>query len=217
MPAGNVVVNVTFKKQDYTITVETGDNGTATVSSETAAEGEEITVTATPEEGYVVDKITYTVDGSEDAVDITDAGKFTMPAGNVTVSVTFKKQEVPVTVTQYTVTYVLDGGTLDGQTGSVTVTVDAGTVITLPTPTKDGYTFDYWEGSRYNAGDNYTVNEDHTFTAVWKSNPAADQSEESPKTGDESHIGLWTALMCLSLAGLVVILLFGRKKRYQSR
>ena len=97
----------------------------------------------------------------------------------------------------YTITFSLNGGTLNGKTGTVTYQCYEGTVITLPMPTRTGYTFDYWKGSRYNAGDSYTVNGAHTFTAQWKSSSA------SPKTGDNSHFGLWITLMGVSCIGLI--------------
>ena len=75
--------------------------------------------------------------------------------------------------TTYSISYDLNGGTLDGKTGTVVLKVEEGTVITLPAPTREGYTFDYWQGSRYEAGASYTVEGDHTFTAQWKANAAA--------------------------------------------
>ena len=58
----------------------------------------------------------------------------------------------------------------DGTTTSKTYKAEAGAYITLPAaPVKDGYTFLYWEGSRYNPGDKYKVTgADHKFTAVWQ-------------------------------------------------
>ena len=38
----------------------------------------------------------------------------------------------------------------------------------------------------------------------------------SPQTGDSSHIGLWFALMCLSIAGLITLLISSRKKKARS-
>lgn len=77
----------------YTITVAEATNGTVTVSPEGPVEaGTEVTVTANGAAGYEVDTITV-MNGTE-SVTVTD-GKFTMPAGNVTVSATFKKVEVP--------------------------------------------------------------------------------------------------------------------------
>ena len=42
---------------------------------------------------------------------------------------------------------------------------------------------------------------------------AAAENATSPQTGDNSHMGLWIALMMLSLLGIAATLLFGRKKR----
>ena len=39
----------------------------------------------------------------------------------------------------------------------------------------------------------------------------------SPQTGDNSHIGLWIALMILSLRGLAATLFIGKKKRVFDR
>ena len=52
--------------------------------------GTTVTVSASPEDGYSIQKISYTPDGGI-AIDITQNSHFTMPAANVTVSVTFKK------------------------------------------------------------------------------------------------------------------------------
>ena len=60
------------------------------------------------------------------------------------------------------------GGTIDGKT-SLVIEADVGDIITIPeAPVRDGYTFKYWKGSEYYPGDKYTVEGDHTFTAVWE-------------------------------------------------
>lgn len=91
MPAGNVTiipVVTALAPDEYSVTVNSTDtNGTVTVDKTSAAEGAEITVTATPDEGYELEAITV-MNGTE-KVTVTN-GKFTMPAGNVTVSATFK-------------------------------------------------------------------------------------------------------------------------------
>lgn len=71
-----------------------------------------------------------------------------------------------------TVTFDLNGGTLDGQTGMIHVEAKKGDVIrVLDAPTREGYSFEYWEGSEYYPGDEYLVDESHTLTAVWKEIP----------------------------------------------
>lgn len=91
-----------------------------------------------------------------------------------------------IPATSSTISYDLNGGTLDGKTGTVKISAENGTAITLPAPTREGYTFDYWEGSRYNAGDSYTVNGDHTFTAQWKKNENPDPDDpDDPDNQDD--------------------------------
>ncbi len=93
MPAGNVTVSASFQKSVYTISVDKNiKNGKVTVKPEKASMGNTVTVSATPEEGYELDAITVT--SGKTAVTVKD-GKFTMPAGNVTVSATFKKAAAP--------------------------------------------------------------------------------------------------------------------------
>ena len=68
-------------------------------------------------------------------------------------------------------TFNLDGGTLDGKTGTVTVEANVGDTIKLPgAPTKKGYAFKFWKGSEYAAGAEYKVEGDHAFTAEWDKN-----------------------------------------------
>ena len=70
------------------------EGGTITAEPTSAKAGDEVTLTATPNEGYVLDKFTVTKDADGSELQVTD-GKFTMPAGNVTVTATFKKTETP--------------------------------------------------------------------------------------------------------------------------
>ncbi|MBQ2679271.1 MAG: leucine-rich repeat protein [Firmicutes bacterium] len=76
---------------EFTITVNSGANGTAEASAETAEAGATITVTATPDNGYMVDEMTYTPEGGS-AEDIKTNRSFIMPEANVTIEVTFKEK-----------------------------------------------------------------------------------------------------------------------------
>lgn len=83
------VCNVTVPS--YTITKAAAENGTVTTSpASSCAAGTEVTITATPADGYEVD--TVSVMAGSTAVTVSE-GKFTMPAANVTVTVTFKAAE----------------------------------------------------------------------------------------------------------------------------
>lgn len=86
MPAEAVTVTATFSKINYTITKNDVENGSITVSSETANYGDEITLDATPADGYSFGA--WDVKQGETVITVTD-NKFTMPAGNVTVGATF--------------------------------------------------------------------------------------------------------------------------------
>ena len=69
-------------------------------------------------------------------------------------------------------TFDLAGGTLNGKTGKIVIDVDMGETIDIfAAPEREGYTFEYWKGSEYYPGDKYTVEGDHTFTAMWKKVP----------------------------------------------
>ena len=91
--------------------------------------------------------------------------------------VTFTIKDAPLI--ECTITYDLNEGWQ-----KITETYSRGTVISIrEAPTKDGYTFLYWQGSIYYPGDPYTVKEDHAFTAVWKRNEPV-PPHVPPRTGD---------------------------------
>ena len=47
--------------------------------------------------------------------------------------------------------------------------MNVGDVVKMPAaPTRKGYKFVCWKGSELHPGDNYKVEGDHTFTAIWK-------------------------------------------------
>ncbi|MBQ6999757.1 MAG: leucine-rich repeat protein [Oscillospiraceae bacterium] len=71
----------------YSIEVSAIENGAVTADKSTATEGETVTLTVTAAEGYILD--TLTVMNGDTPVEVT-GNSFTMPAGDVTVSATFK-------------------------------------------------------------------------------------------------------------------------------
>ena len=74
---------------NYNVTVAQGiTNGTVTVNPTSALEGDTITVTATPAQGYELATLTYTYGQTTNNIDQTTM-KFLMPAANVTVNATF--------------------------------------------------------------------------------------------------------------------------------
>ena len=79
----------------FTITIKEAEHGTVTVSEEAAEEGAFVTVTAVPDSGYAVEKVTLT---TEDGVarDITADMSFLLPAVNVTVEANFRENTASV-------------------------------------------------------------------------------------------------------------------------
>lgn len=76
----------------YAITVQNSKNGAVTASHKSAAKDTAVTLTVTPDKGYVLDTLNV-LDSKNKAVKLTEKnGKytFTMPAGKVTVSAAFK-------------------------------------------------------------------------------------------------------------------------------
>lgn len=77
-------------KYSYEIFTTVGDNGTIDVDRY-ATEGDEVTITVSPDEAYMLDEMTLTSGGKD--VEVTDNGDgtytFTMPSGDVKIEVTF--------------------------------------------------------------------------------------------------------------------------------
>lgn len=87
----NGTVTVTVQKEapsvtKYTIDISNITKGTVNAGKAEAAEGETVTLTVTPDEGYKLESLT--VLNGQTPVEVKD-NQFTMPAGNVTVSATF--------------------------------------------------------------------------------------------------------------------------------
>lgn len=87
-------------------------------------------------------------------------------------------------------------------------------IIKLPIPEKEGYTFDYWEDSRYEGGADYKITENHNFKAIWKLNST---NGAAPKTGDNQQVLFYSSMLIVSLFGIYsVVQGFKLKKRYEN-
>lgn len=92
---GNATLTATFQKKSYTLTKAAATNGSFTLSATTAQYGDKVTVNLTPNTGYKVASVKY---GSSNATKVSDTQyKFTMPAANTTVTVTFAPIDYAVT------------------------------------------------------------------------------------------------------------------------
>lgn len=133
MPASNVTITVNFEAEvQHNITVDKDiANGRVTTEpAARAANGTPVTLTAVPDEGYVLDKYTVTMGG----IPVIFTGDtFTMPDGDVTVSATFKKVETEPETHKITVSapnadiYIVGGADrVEGAVVSFTVKPDSG-------------------------------------------------------------------------------------------
>ena len=126
---------------EYTITVKTDGNGTASASHVKAVVGTEITLTATPDTGYHF-KEWQVVSGG---VTIKN-NKFTMPDNNVEVKAIFE-EDTPPAPTEHTVT-VTSGG--NGTASASPAKAAAGAEITLSAAPDKGYHLKEWQVMRGN-------------------------------------------------------------------
>ena len=61
----------------------------------------------------------------------------------------------------------------------------------IDAPTRDGYTFECWEGSEYQPGEQYHADSDHVFTARWKKNDSG--AGDGTASGDDASGGAKSA------------------------
>ena len=141
MPNDNVEVKAIFEEDappaptEFTITVKTDGNGTASASPDKAVAGTEVILTATPDKGYHFKEWQVMSGG----VTIKD-NKFTMPSANVEVKAIFEK-DAPPAPTEFIVTFDGNGGT--PSVGSMTTTNQK--LTSLPSASRSGsYSFDGW-------------------------------------------------------------------------
>ena len=142
----------------YTVTIDGGiSHGTVSTSpSGSVLEGAEVTITATPEDGYALTSLSVT-DALSQAVTVT-ANKFTMPGSNVTVTATFAKL--------YAVTWSApSNGTITVKHGETILssgnTVPEGATVTITTDPDDGYKL---SALKYNDGPDHDIKASKTFT-----------------------------------------------------
>lgn len=116
------------------------EGGTLSASLSEARAGAEVSLTATPEEGYKFNDV-WTVTNAEtsDPINVED-GKFTMPAANVTVSGSFSKIDYTISKT------TSERGSFVAKKGDTTVeTAQFGDEITLVATPNVGFELTSWE------------------------------------------------------------------------
>ena len=178
---GAMTLTAAWEARTFTVTYVLLDGKTRT---ETAAYGQNVTLGEEPRTGY-------TFVGWKDSEKVYHAGETITVMGDMTLTAVWDARS-------FTVTYVL----LNGETR--TETVDYGKTVTLGEEPRTGYTFVGWKDGEnvYRAGETITVTGDMTLTAEWKKLPSA---ENLPKTGDESPVLLWGAVLAVSAAACFML------------
>ena len=155
----------------YSAKIASSEHGTLTATPAAAPAGTEITLSASPNEGYELASYTVTAaDGTPVAV---ANGKFTMPEQDVTVSAFFN-------ALNFTVTFNANDGSQSPATATQTFT--AGTPQNLKTIaelgfSKSGFNFAGWlvsandSEASYADGSVYTGTTDVTLYALWSAIP----------------------------------------------
>lgn len=122
----------------YSVTVAPNiENGSIKVDKPNPYEGDTVTVTATPDSGYVLETVTF---NGKSANVVGNTATFTMLNENVTVTATFRQAK------KYTVTIASDikNGTVKANGSSEAITVTEGASVTLVANPASNYSFSSW-------------------------------------------------------------------------
>lgn len=122
----------------YSVTVDSDiANGKISVDNAKPYEGDTVTVTATPDSGYVLETVKF---NDQSAKVVGNKATFTMPNEDVTVTAIFR------TANKYKVTIASDitNGTVTANGSSKTVTVTEGNKVTLVAIPDTSYSFTSW-------------------------------------------------------------------------
>ena len=119
----------------YKISISAPKGGTITTNRTKADAGDEIIVTVTPDNGYqmVSGSLTYTLETAGGETKTITNGRFTMPAGDV--SITCKWETATTTakgITSFSISGVV--GAVNNTTNTITITLPRGTDVTKLTP-----------------------------------------------------------------------------------
>lgn len=151
----------------YTLTTSTGGNGTVSPANGSFSEGAEVTLTATPAEGYQFDSWSGDGTGSQNPLTL-------VMNGNKTVQANFSA----ITYTQYTLTANTSGsGTVElSPAGGI---YNEGTIVTATANAALGYAFSHWEGTLTGSQNSSSVTMDgnKTLTAVFVESAGANTLE----------------------------------------
>ena len=241
MPDRDVVIRVIFVKESN-IKVTTDGNGTASADKEKALNGEEITLTATPKEGYAF-KEWQVIKGN---VEIKD-NKFVMPDEDVTVKAIFAEikdapndDDMNVKRDIHFVLVKTDG---NGVGVAYPPYSEAGTKVTVVAIAKPGYKFKEWQVVKGGVElENKSIAtfempaENVILEAIFESDgtegdkptltdiPKPDKPDtpdkpgatDVPDTGDTTNVLLWAAALVIGGGAAIGTVVSKKKKREES-
>ena len=119
----------------YKISISAPKGGTITTNRTKADEGDEIIVTVIPDSGYqmVSGSLTYTLATAGGETKTITNGRFTMPAGDVSITC---KWETATTTAKGITSFSINGvaGAVNNSTNTITITMPRGTDVTKLTP-----------------------------------------------------------------------------------
>ena len=158
MPASNVAVSATFKAKLYSVWTQSVEHGSISASPNSNLKaGDKVTITANPNPGYKLEKITYNDNnGQEQTLTLDQNNQFIMPAYSVALTAHFKDARPSYNVE---VTQPQTGGTISANPTSA----KEGDIVSLSATPSDGYLLDKFEVT-YGNGQTIQVNENNQFT-----------------------------------------------------
>ena len=119
----------------YKISIRAPKGGTITTNRTKADAGDEIIVTVTPDNDYqmVSGSLTYTLETAGGETKTITNGRFTMPAGDVSITC---KWETATTAAKGITSFSINGvaGAVNNSTNTITITMPRGTDVTKLTP-----------------------------------------------------------------------------------
>ena len=172
---------------EYTIKVNAPKGGTITTNRTKADAGDEIIVTVTPDNGYqmVSGSLTYTLAKAGGETKTITNGRFTMPAGDVSITC---KWETATTTAKGITSFSINGvsGAVNNTTNTITITMPRGTDVTKLTPViatngvksltpGNGVTVDFTNAVTYTAAMEDGSSKTYTVTVYVDKGTLADQ------------------------------------------
>lgn len=158
-PTSNITLYAQWTVIQYTVTWN-ANGGSVSPSSNTVNAGGSVTAPTPTRSGFTF--IAWRDTPSGDFLYSVNAGASFTPPSSITMYARWA-------IIQYTVTYNANGGTVS----PASATVNAGSSVTLPTPSRSGFTFNGWytasSGGSFvgNAGSSYTPSSSITIYAQW--------------------------------------------------